>query len=89
MAAAVAIAAIVGLQTLFGERGGDEVRVVQSTPPAVVAQPTIVAERPTAGQPLTAAGVRLNNYLVTHSEHAAHPGMLPQVRVVGYAQAGD
>jgi hypothetical protein len=28
--------------------------------------------------------VRLNSYLVTHSEHSAAPGLLPQVRMVGH-----
>lgn len=48
----------------------------------------------TAAQPLPApseeAAARLNSYLVNHAEYApSRPGMLPQVRVVGYGQNQD
>jgi hypothetical protein len=98
VAAGAALAAIIGIQTFFGDRAPDGEVVLAETPAVIEAQPATVAsaaatgavtaEEPT-GRPLASAGVRLNNYLITHSEHAARPGMLPQVRVVGYAPSAD
>lgn len=95
LAASVAAVTVLGVQALLGDREGPNTRLAESAYPNIERAPvaegtaTVVAEEASAplGPWASTAdeAVRLNSYLVTHSEHAAIQGMLPQVRVVGYA----
>ena len=97
LAASVAAVTVIGVQSLLGERPAGQIQTVEA--PAQVADPAtriastapetqsgtveqVHAVDPWISNSETAA--RLNSYLVTHSEHSAAPGLLPQVRVVGY-----
>ena len=95
MAASVAAVTVLGVQALFKEPDSPGTHIAQTTEAADVTTgsnpgPAEVASAEEAtpwARPWMTDGderVRLNSYLVTHSEHSAVPGMLPQVRVVGY-----
>lgn len=96
LAASVAAVTVLGVQALLGDREGAQPQLAEAPGQATLVateqgQATVASAEETAPQagPWMTEGddaVRLNSYLVTHSEHSAVPGMLPQVRVVGYAR---
>jgi sigma-E factor negative regulatory protein RseA len=97
LAASVAAVTVIGVQSLLGERTTGQTQVVEAPAPVAGSAPRVAAaaseaqseavQRVRAVNPLITSSedaVRLNSYLITHSEHSAAPGLLPQVRVVGY-----
>jgi sigma-E factor negative regulatory protein RseA len=96
LAASVAAVTVIGVQSLLGERTTGQTQVVEA-PAIAEPAPSIPAAAPEGrGEAVQQAramspwittpedAVRLNSYLVTHSEHSAAPGLLPQVRMVGH-----
>lgn len=105
LAAGVAVVSVVSLQSFTGGPepvaparlavpAGGAAQITRVAVGGAPAQPSIArvaaeaVEAPPAPSPEVTA--RLNSYLVNHAEYApSSPGMLPQVRVVGYAQDQD
>jgi sigma-E factor negative regulatory protein RseA len=102
LAASVAAVTVIGVQSLLGERPTGQTQVVEAPTPVAEPAPKIAAavsgtpdqavQRVRSVNPLitnSEDAARLNSYLITHFEHSAAPGLLPQVRVVGYTSGQE
>jgi len=86
LAAAVAVAAIVGIRSMDETGPGREPAMVAGDGEASDA--SLRQARATSDEP-RADNYSLNSYLLNHFEHAGGGGMLPHVRVVGYEAAAE